>query len=328
VFARVACALLSSAVGACGVGFEAGTGDTSDGGSYHGGGGHGASLGGGALGGAPPGPGATTTTGAGGAVPLGPFGAPQPVVELNSGAGEDDPTLTGDLLEIYFQSNRNGGLGSGDIWRATRASVVDAWSAPAFVAELSTISVETTPEIALDGLTIWVTSNVAGGPDIYRSTRATRSDAWSQPVLEAALSSSEDDYHGNISSDGLTIFISSRRGGLNVTDLFYATRPNVGAPWSVPLAIAELNTAFIETEPHSDDAQTLLYFTSDGPGQGATDIWQSTRAMPNGAWGAPSGVDELNTMYNEGDAWLAPDGKTLFMSSDRNGASELFVATR
>src|SRR5690349_20008434 len=78
-----------------------------------------------------------------GAMPLGPWGLP---TALFPGGGDDDPTLTGDLLELYF--NRNS-----DIYTSTRASVTDAWGTPALVTELSTVYNETTPEITYDGLT-------------------------------------------------------------------------------------------------------------------------------------------------------------------------------
>jgi hypothetical protein len=50
------------------------------------------------------------------ASPLGAFSAPKAVTQLNTSATEDDPTLTGDMLEIYFErseqiyfaSDRNG----------------------------------------------------------------------------------------------------------------------------------------------------------------------------------------------------------------------------
>src|SRR5260221_8534676 len=41
------------------------------------------------------------------------FDPPQPVPELASLARSDNPTLTADLLEIYFTSDRVGGSGGG-----------------------------------------------------------------------------------------------------------------------------------------------------------------------------------------------------------------------
>ena len=47
------------------------------------------------------------------------WSAPVEITELTSGMGDDDPSLTNDLLEIYWGSRRTGGMGSEDIWVAT-----------------------------------------------------------------------------------------------------------------------------------------------------------------------------------------------------------------
>src|ERR1041385_2596536 len=99
--------------------------------------------------------------------------------------GDDDPTLTSDLLELYF--NR-----SSDIYVSRRSKVSDPWGAPSLVTELSSASGETTPEITSNGLTIFISSDKApttGGEDIWMSTRVSRSAAWSTPVHIDALSS-------------------------------------------------------------------------------------------------------------------------------------------
>ncbi len=56
-----------------------------------------------------------------------------PVVELNSDAADQRPSIRYDGLEIYFWSGRDAGrgvLGDGYIWHSTRERVDDAWSAP------------------------------------------------------------------------------------------------------------------------------------------------------------------------------------------------------
>jgi len=69
--------------------------------------------------------------------PFGPFVA-QPIAELTTSFHEDDPALPGDELEIYFDSDRPGGLGGDDIWRATRPTQTSPWDPPQPVAELNT----------------------------------------------------------------------------------------------------------------------------------------------------------------------------------------------
>ena len=65
----------------------------------------------------------------------GTFEAPLLVGELSTTMfNEDDPTLTGDMLEIYLKSRRGGNT---DIFFATRASLEEDWSAPIRNDELS-----------------------------------------------------------------------------------------------------------------------------------------------------------------------------------------------
>src|SRR6267142_663909 len=53
------------------------------------------------------------------------------VTELSSPSNENDPFIRHDGLEVFFQSNRAGSTGAAlDLWVATRASTLDAWSTP------------------------------------------------------------------------------------------------------------------------------------------------------------------------------------------------------
>src|SRR5262245_10250456 len=90
------------------------------------------------------------------------FEVPQLVTELASGAPArtDNPTLTADLLEIFFTTDRAGG--NGDIWFARRSDVAHPFSPPAAVTELNTSTFETSSAISADGLTIWFGSDRIG----------------------------------------------------------------------------------------------------------------------------------------------------------------------
>jgi hypothetical protein len=126
-----------------------------------------------------------------------PFGAPRRIDLLSeTDATDDDPTLTADLLEMYFNSDRPGGEGYADVYVSRRDSVSDPWGAPRLVAGLSTSVGETTPEISEDGLTIWVASDQAGGEgdaDIWRWTRPDRDSSWGGRTRIAELSTRERD---------------------------------------------------------------------------------------------------------------------------------------
>ena len=90
-----------------------------------------ASLGEGMQDGAVPG---DTADDAADAMQLGPWGAPTaiPITPV----ADDDPSATGDLLELYFNREE-------DIYVVTRASTADPWGTPEVVDELSSAEAET-----------------------------------------------------------------------------------------------------------------------------------------------------------------------------------------
>jgi Tol biopolymer transport system component len=114
---------------------------------------------------------------------LPPFPAATVVPALLSGANDDDPTLTADLLELYFNSDRGG---VGDIWMSSRSSTSADWGAPVVVTELQSDADDSAPEVSPDGLTLWWVSERGGADrDVWSSTRAARDQPWSTPSLVA-----------------------------------------------------------------------------------------------------------------------------------------------
>jgi hypothetical protein len=97
------------------------------------------------------------------------------VPELSSPANESDPWIRYDGLEVFFQSNRTGTIGLGDLWVATRASTADAWSTPVNVgSSINTASAEQNSSLSSDGMTLFFASGRPdgfGGLDLYMSMR-------------------------------------------------------------------------------------------------------------------------------------------------------------
>lgn len=240
-----------------------------------------------------------------------PFGTPRPVTELNSISEDDDPTLTADMLEVYFASRRSGGMGLGDIWSSTRASVLDAWAPPVPVTVLNTSQDEIAPEITLDGLTLYFARGGTTDRDIYVSTRGSRQAPWSAPVLVPELSSSGDDYAAAPSPDHLVIVVTRGPSGVN-SHLRIATRASETEAWTTPERIAELDDPMLtESQAWLDDE--TIYFTVDTPTDQA--IWMAPRTGPT-TFGSPVPVVELDLEGSESDPWLDPTRRTIFFEHD------------
>jgi len=239
------------------------------------------------------------------------FDPPTPVTELNTPSGEDDPTLTGDMLEIYFERQN-------DIWRATRASTTALWSSVALVTELNSPEEDGTPDLASDGLTIFFAS------------RSSRAAPWGAPALVPELNTADEDLCAAPAPDLLTVVLDSdRAGGVGARDLYLATRLDPKQPWGAPSALVGVNSSVDDTCPWIDVTSSLVLFSSARVGTGSGfNIWITTRSGPQASFSAPALVPGINSSSDDGDPWLSPDHKTIYFQSRRSGAGDIYVARR
>ena len=81
--------------------------------------------------------------------------------------------------DLYFHSDREGGVGGFDIW-LTRRNGSD-WSDPVNIEAVNSAADESLPFVSSDGKELWFTRTYLGTPAIFRSIRA--GDEWSEPEL-------------------------------------------------------------------------------------------------------------------------------------------------
>jgi hypothetical protein len=252
-------------------------------------------------------------------VPLGPWAAP--TVLPFSTAGDDDPSLTGDMLELYFNRAQ-------DIYVTRRASLADPWGTPALVTELSAPMInDTTPEVTYDGLTLYLGSarpTTLGGMDIWMATRTSRTAAWSAPVHVDELSTASAE-QSCPTSDNLHMTFETDRGGAG-TDVYASERASTTLPWGAPVALAAVNTTSTDGNPMLSSDRRELYFNSDTSGN--AELYVATRATATGPFSAPRLITELADPTVDNDPWISPDGRTLYFTSDRGGSQRLWMTTR
>lgn len=103
------------------------------------------------------------------------FGPATRVSELSSAHNDQRPSIRFDGLEIFFSSNREGGVGGQDIWISTRNGRGLPWEVPTPLGpEINTEFLDQQPSISADGMTLFFSSDRPGGTgslDLYMSTR-------------------------------------------------------------------------------------------------------------------------------------------------------------
>jgi Tol biopolymer transport system component len=103
----------------------------------------------------------------------GAFGTGEAIAELNTTANEGQPNVRRDGMEIFFWSDRAGGIGGADIYASVRSQPVGDWEQPQNLGpEVNSLAGETRPSLAWDGTTLYFGSTRTGGQsDIYATTR-------------------------------------------------------------------------------------------------------------------------------------------------------------
>jgi Tol biopolymer transport system component len=135
----------------------------------------------------------------------------------------------GGAPQLFFGSNRPGGLGGADLY-VSELQPDGSWGSATWLPELSSgPNDDNRPNVRHDGLELFfysIRAGGVGGVDLWVSTRESLDQPWSTPVnVGAPVNSSATELHPYLSSDRETLFFgSARAGGLGGVDLYMSTR--------------------------------------------------------------------------------------------------------
>lgn len=201
---------------------------------------------------------------------------------INTEHWETGPTLTGDMLELYFTSTRFD-TGARGIYVARRPDVEAPFEQIERLGEeINTPDhVDSGPYVTYDGLLLVFSSDRPGGEgdrDLYMTTRDSRDEdfrpAWN---LGAVVNSASYDSSPTMTADKLKLFFhSDRNPDHEKHDLYVTERSSLDAEWSRPVSVGHhINTArYHEGTPSiSPDGSTLLFRSERPGGLGHQDIW-------------------------------------------------------
>jgi len=131
--------------------------------------------------------------------------------------------------QLFFGSNRPGGLGDTDLYMS-ELQADGSWGPSAAIPGLSSTAADNRPTVRHDGLEIFFysarTGGLGGSTDLWTATRDTVDAAWSTPVnVGSPVNTSATELHPYLAADGETLFFSSSRlGGSGGLDLYVTTR--------------------------------------------------------------------------------------------------------
>ena len=144
-------------------------------------------------------------------------------------------------------------------------------------------------------------------------------EQWSMPRrLSEGINTRSWESQPCVSSDGRELYFVSRRNGN--ADIYCSLR-NADGTWGEPMNLGEpINTKGTEMAPFLHPDGHTLYFSSDKHiGMGGFDLFMSRRGE-DGQWQVPVNLGfPINTQGDEINFFVAADGKTAFVSSQREG---------
>lgn len=174
--------------------------------------------------------------------------------------------------------------------------------------------------VSADGKKLYLTGcgwGRDGNCDLYVSEWT--GNQWGEPQrLSESINSRSWESQPCVSGDGRELYFVSRRNGN--ADIYCCPR-NPDGTWGAPQNLGEpINTKGTEMAPFLHPDGHTLYFSSDKHmGMGGFDLFMSRRG-DDGHWQTPVNLGfPINTSGDEINFFVAADGKTAFMSSEREG---------
>lgn len=214
--------------------------------------------------------------------------------KINSGGDEWDPNPTPDGKYLFFSGQRVGSLGGHDVFVSNYED--GNWSEPKSLGSpINSEKNETIDNISVDGNTLLLSGNFPGTFGLFDIYSASQTEVgWGNLYhYPMPINSTFQDESGCLTGDGKGLIFTSDRPNPSGEQISYGSNFHGG-----------LN--------------------------GNMDIWISLQT--DSGWGEPINLGpNVNTEFSERSAFLHPDGKTLYFSSDGHaglGHMDVFKTVR
>ncbi|QMW02212.1 OmpA family protein [Spirosoma foliorum] len=204
---------------------------------------------------------------------------------------------------------------------------------------------EINPMISPDGKTLYYarishpnnTHGVKGSQDIWYSDLDAASGKWG-PARRMGFPLNKDEYNCaySITPDGQTMLIKGQYNNGNYETRGFSLSKKTANGWSPPQKMdipnyVNMSKGQFDCGFMSADGKVLLMAFSEKKNSKEDDIYVSFR-QKDGSWTKPMELGpEVNTKFTETTPFLAPDGATLYFSSNREGglgSNDIYVCKR
>jgi hypothetical protein len=205
------------------------------------------------------------------------------------------------------------------------------WTEPEPVTEINTEYRDKAPFLSFDGLTLYFDRASTNTFHYTRIYKATRSEPYGPfTAVEEISTLNQAGVHVSyawVSPNNLRMYyyINDGRWKLKFTE-----RPSASDPWLPGVNISELNALGGVANPSlSEDELTIVFAGYNLPGgQGDFDIWTATRPDIGSPFGNVTNLVGINSSASDGHPCIAPDGLTVYFTSQRSGNFQIFKAVR
>jgi hypothetical protein len=204
--------------------------------------------------------------------------------KLNTDQQEYDPSLSPNGLALWFMRRTMVG-GEGHLYVATRSSTLVEFEDASKAASVNapTPASDGQPFVTADGNELWFTStrgNDAGNNDVWHAPRTA--DGFGTAVPELALDSPSDEALPVLSTDRLTVYVTSDRPQIGRGGPFHiwrSHRTSVEDGFPAPALVDELNSTTNDYSAWLSTDGCRFYLSSDRDSHdpGSRDIFMAIR---------------------------------------------------
>ncbi len=213
-------------------------------------------------------------------------------------------------------------------------SAADVWTTPIPLLEVNSSAEEWAPFLSQDGLTLYFSRVHSPTSYFGRIWEAKRDTPYRHFIIVQEVPGALNAVGGHVvcgwvSPDNLRMYYHTEIDG--VFTLRFSERCSPDGPWPAGLPIPGLEGLGrrLQMPRLTADENIVIFDASDIPGgRHGYDLWMATRTDLYAPFENVTNLQELNTPASELPGFIAPDGLTIYFSSDRDGSHALFRATR